>query len=110
MVKSGIIINDYRKLKILTVQLDALQEAPLQKVEEQRHDVKSKFTKCSYRQGDLSLECKDQITANWLKGVTGYFTPYVNAELIALTIKNIDGSIAPRTSKKERATLRNETN
>lgn len=83
-------LTNYPKVQMSTEQLDALQEALLLKIEMQRNeDVKPKFAKCSYKQGYLALDCKDQITANWLKDVTGSLSPWDNAELIALDVKDI---------------------
>ncbi|XP_062712521.1 uncharacterized protein LOC134289869 [Aedes albopictus] len=90
MVKMGILVKDYPNHQMTTEQLDALQEAILLKIENQRHEkVKPKFTKCSYRHGYLVLDCKDSVTANWLKDVTGMLSPWENAELIALDEKDI---------------------
>lgn len=90
LVKIGIMLTNYPKVQMSTEQLDALQEALLLKIEMQRNeDVKPKFAKCSYKQGYLALDCKDQITANWLKDVTGSLSPWDNAELIALDVKDI---------------------
>lgn len=90
LVKVGIILNGFPSRQMSTAQLDAVQDALLLKIEEQRHaTVKPKFTKCSYKQGHLILACKDQATALWLKDVTRSLTPWENAELLALDEKDI---------------------
>lgn len=89
-VKIGIIVKDYPKVQMTTAELDAVQDALLWKIEEQRNEaIKPKFAKSSYKNGYLSLVCKDQVTATWLKDVTKTLTPWENAELIALDEKDV---------------------
>lgn len=90
LVKVGIISKGFPSKIMSTAHLDAVQDALLLKIEEQRHAViKPKFTNCSYKSGYLVLACKDQATATWLKDVTRSLTPWENAELIALDEKDI---------------------
>lgn len=90
MVRVGIIVKGFPYKQMSTTELDAVQNALLLKIEEQRNaEVKPKFTKCSYKQGYLALTCKDQVTALWLKEVAGSLTPWEKAELLALDEKDI---------------------
>lgn len=89
-VKVGIVLNGFPNQQMTTVQMDAVQDSLIMKIEQQRHEVvKPKFSKCSYRNGYLVISCKDQVTAEWLKDVTRSLSPWDNAELLAMDEKDI---------------------
>ncbi|XP_062715153.1 uncharacterized protein LOC134291437 [Aedes albopictus] len=89
-VRVGIVPKDYPDVELSSQQLLATRKAILANVVQQRKElIKPKFGQCSFRPGHLILVCKNQETANWLKGTASTLSIPGEVELVALDEKSI---------------------
>lgn len=89
-VRVGIVPKDYPDVELSSQQLLATRKAILAKVVQQRKElIKPKFGQCSFRPGHLILVCKNQETADWLKGTASTLSIPGEVELVALDEKSI---------------------
>ena len=92
-IRIGIISKNYPETTLTTLQLKSAHDAIMERVLEQRRaPVKPTFRGCSLKSGFMVINCCDQATADWLKGITSSLQPWEGAELIAVEEKNIPRS------------------
>ncbi|XP_055526920.1 uncharacterized protein LOC129719551 [Wyeomyia smithii] len=79
-------------------------------VDKRKEQFKPKFTNCRFRSGFMVIECQNQETADWLKGIVPSIKPWKTADLMVVDSESIPrpeilAVFFPKSEKNDNETI-----
>lgn len=81
--KIAILAKDFPNTVLSTAQMDEIQNSIMDKVLEEE-EIKPQFLNSTYKAGYLTLHCKNDATAEWIKKLALNLKPWATADLWAM--------------------------
>ncbi|XP_055543682.1 uncharacterized protein LOC129729212 [Wyeomyia smithii] len=109
--KVGLMPKDYPMSRLSTTMMELVEESILAIVVDKRKEqFKPKFTNCRFRSGFIVIECQNQETADWLKGIVPSIKPWETADLMVVDSESIPrpeilAVFFPKSEKNENETI-----